>query len=92
MLLDVDWPTLLSFFFVVDVFTVGDSVDVDIFCTTTSLPEIYLVLSSLDLASSILEDVSSVDVGIVIDVNCADIVDNADIVVVNLCAALHSFM
>ena len=67
----------------------GASVDVDIFCTTTSLPEIYLVLSSLDLASSILEDVSSVDVDIVIDVNCADIVDKAEVIVVNLCVALH---
>ena len=66
----------------------------------TSLPEIYLVLSCLDLVSFVVVDVSEVeavvhiDIGVVvvvIDVNCADIVDNKA-AVSDRCIALHSFM
>ena len=66
----------------------------------TSLPEIYLVLSCLDLVSFVVVDVSEVealvdvDIGVVvviIDANWADIVDSKA-AVSDRCIALHSFM
>ena len=63
----------------------------------TSLPEIYLVLSCLDLVSFVVIDVSElealvdVDIGVGVDANCADIVDNKD-AVSDRCIALHSFI
>ena len=102
---ELESPTCRDSFVVLDVSSTFEApVDVDIFWTVTSLPEIYFVFSSsLDLASFIVKEVStveaSVNVDIGVDVNIdvnidADIVDNAEVkaAVFNLCIDLHSFI
>ena len=55
------------------------------------------MLSCLDLVSFVVVDVSElealvdVDIGVGVDANCADIVDNKD-AVSDRCIALHSFI